>query len=42
MSAKAGQWQEQDGKGVLSCLDRATWLARKQQLEKLGGLAAEQ
>jgi WD40 repeat protein len=32
-------WQEMDDHGVLTWLDRATWNARREQLEKLGGPA---
>jgi WD40 repeat protein len=30
-------WQEMDANGVLSWLDRESWLKRRAQLEKLGG-----
>ena len=32
-------WQEMDNHGVLTWLDRETWKARRDQLEKLGGPA---
>ena len=32
-------WQEMDANGVLTWLDAATWKARREQLEKLGGPA---
>jgi hypothetical protein len=30
-------WQEMDQNGVLTWLDRATWEARRAELDKLGG-----